>query len=414
MRFTEISKEAFRSFSLGQEQTAFPQSIEMGRVQKDLGRDVKYLALKDGDKILGAGLFLIKPYHKIFKMAHCNQGPILDYSNPDLVKAYFKGLKEKLHSMNILYCQITPNFALQERDENGEIVPGGFDHRSWHQTLLDLPLEFFGFNNDPRSIQWRWFFIKDMTKFNNEDELWESFNNNTQRHLKKARKLPVKVFDLPIEEIDRFNRLMEQTSERRHFIIRNELHSALLKEFGDKCRIIMAQLDIPAYLEKEQKKNERLAKNIEKAQKRLEKNDNKSNHNKLKQAEEEYQASLRKLKTVEPYKDREYVDLGGALYLNHNREVTYLFSASFAPLLRLNGIDLVMYEGIKWALDTDAVKFNYYGTLGKYSGSEDDGIHQFKRGYGGYVYEAPGSYFMPVKEGSWKMIQKAKHLLGRA
>lgn len=413
MQFTEISAEDFKAFSLGRQQTAFPQSIEMSRVQKDLGRKVKFLALKDGDEILGAGLFLIKPYHRFFQIAHCNQGPILDFGDPGLVKAFFEGLEKKLRSMNILYCQITPNFPLQERDGNGKLVPGGFDHRSWHQNLLNLPLDFYGFNNDPHSILWRWFFIKDMRPYENEDDLWASFNYNTQRHLKKARKLPIQVLDLPLEEIDHFNRLMEQTSQRRGFIIREDLHSALKKEFGENCRVILSRLDIPAFLEESRRKKDQTQKNLKKAQDKLEANPNKSNENKVGQAQDQYQAACRQLEEAQAYEGKSYVDLGGALYLNYNQEVTYLFSASFSPLLNLNGIDLVMEEGIRWALETGARQFNYYGTLGKYSGTEDDGIHQFKRGYGGVVYETPGTYVLPVKKGAYRTIQKIKRWLGK-
>ena len=414
MQFTEITGEDFRAFSLKHEQTAFPQSVEMSRVQKDLGREVKFLALKEGEEILGAGLFLIKPYHHFFKIAHCNQGPILDYGNGDLVRAFLEGLEKKMRSMNILFCQITPSFALQERDGNGDLVPGGFDHRSWHQRLLDYPLVFHGFNNDPHSILWRWFFIKDMTPYENEEDLWASFNYNTQRHLKQARKLPIQLLDLSLEEIDHFDRLMEETSKRRGFIIRKDLHSALKKEFGENCRILLARLDIPAFLEETQKKKEETQKNLLKAQDKFEANANKSNENKVKQAQDQYQAACRKLEEAKTYENKPYIDLGGALYLNYNREVTYLFSASYSPLLNLNGIDLVMYGGIQWALETGARQFNYYGTLGKYSGTDDDGIHQFKRGYGGIVFETPGTYILPIKKGTYWAIEKVKGLMGKA
>ena len=64
--FCELSESEFDAFSRSFRPASFLQSVPMARSQAERGYEVHYYGLKDGDKVIAAGLFTVHPYRKVF------------------------------------------------------------------------------------------------------------------------------------------------------------------------------------------------------------------------------------------------------------------------------------------------------------------------------------------------------------
>ena len=95
MIFTEISNEELEKFQQNNnERYFFPQSAEYSKMANSNGLKTTILAVKEDNKILAYGLFIYFQYKKYFYKVTAQHGPIMDYSNIELVNFYFKELKK--------------------------------------------------------------------------------------------------------------------------------------------------------------------------------------------------------------------------------------------------------------------------------------------------------------------------------
>ena len=130
MELVEITKEEFKKIADIHPQVTFHQTYEWGDLKKCNGWDSYFVALKDNDKAKACALLLAKNVPIIKKkMFYSPRGFLIDYNDYDLLKEFTNKIKEFAKSKNAIFVKIDPYVEYQERDNDGNIVEGGYNNK---------------------------------------------------------------------------------------------------------------------------------------------------------------------------------------------------------------------------------------------------------------------------------------------
>src|SRR5699024_9509959 len=167
----------------------------------------------DGN-VLAAGLFTKEPTILDKYFYYSNRGPVLDYDNLSLVRAYFAGLTEYLKENDASYVKVDPNWIYKKYDKNVEPYNDYENRDEVIQLLENMGYVHQGFTRGySNTSQARWMSVLDVSKFNNEDELVKSFDNLCRRNIRKAKLFGDKVRILVLDELYLFYYLYINNSE---------------------------------------------------------------------------------------------------------------------------------------------------------------------------------------------------------
>lgn len=393
--FVEVTQEEFDNFSQNFERPAFVQSVAMVQIQKDQNKQVAIYGVKENNELIGAGLFVIRPVISKYTIAHCNQGPLIDYNNQELLKFYFNHVKQALKKYNCLHCLVTPNFEVQERNQDGKVVEKGFSNLSWINNLKSAGLVHQGFDNSLINGVGRWMFKKDMSQLTDEKKMMSSLNQSARTLINRVNRMPYHVEDLDLNNLEDFNQIMEHTSKRREFDNRGlDYFKSLKANFKDNLKVLVAYLNFNEYLNDLKKQETDL---LNKKEELLSKPETKKSKGQLNETESVLMSIQKRLKEVEllKFKD-ELVPLAGAMFVQHGSELTYFLSGAYDEYFGFDAPYILQKQALTWALDPSIITYNFYGTNGKFSGHEDEGVYIFKKGFGGVVIEQPGNFVLEV------------------
>ena len=396
-KFCELTENEFDAFSSTFTPASFLQSVEMAHAQADWGHEVHYYGIKDGDEVIAAGLFTVRPYRKIFKIMTATGGMLMDYSNVEDLRILRQGLIDHLGKKGIAQVQILPSFCLIEHDIEGDIVEGGFDNHDLVNNLLEAGFHHHGYHNHYATNDIRWFFHKDLSNIKNSDELMDSFGGQARWAVRKTLKFAIRVRDLGPDELDKFDRVLEHTAERREFENRGiEYYRSVYKHFtkAGKARFLYAELDCDAYEERLKEMCAEQEAEFAEASERFADKPTKKMENRMKVAQEAIDGFNDKLRELEEElrpKGR-VIPLAAAVFIKHVDSVTYLFSGAYDDYLHFNAPYAIQWEAMNWALENEIPIYDFYGTAGKYADYDDEGVYHFKKGFGGVVIEKPGTF----------------------
>ena len=139
MIFTEISSEELQQFQKeNNHRYYFSQSAEYNIMAKNNNLKTEILAVKENNKILAYGIFIYFQYKKFFFKVTAQYGPIMDYSNTELVSFYFEQLK-KYFAKNLRVLSVRVNPFVNEKIYNDvEFVEENEDAVKTNRILNDL------------------------------------------------------------------------------------------------------------------------------------------------------------------------------------------------------------------------------------------------------------------------------------
>lgn len=399
----QVSVEEWDKFSLAWQAkepgfpSSFNQSGNMAYYLNHNGQTCFPLILKDKSGLgLAGGLFSLYPAMKFFKVAKCGQGPLIDYLNPDLVLSFFTAVKAFFKQKGIIHLTITPNIECQEKFDRVKqnLAQAGFSHDGFQNTYIN------GVG--------RWFFVKDFREIKNPDQLWSSYSSKTRNHINKAKKYSVHCEEVAGPNLDVFADLMEHTAERRDFSSRSvEYYQEFLRCYNQgssRAMIVIAYIDIDESLRNLQDERSSLESQCLQLETDIENGAGKRSVGALKSRKIELAACNQNIDMISgllPKGPRIY--LSGATFVTYNGEMTYLFSGSYKEYFGLCAAQLIQHYAQTKGLEYGISRYNYYGTMGKYSGQQDEGILNFKRGFGGRLLEQPGNYSLEIRK-PWSQV----------
>lgn len=409
MKFVTLTSGEFEKFT-SSHFSHYTQSRIHFDNRSELKGDVHIVGVKDdSDNVIAATLMTEARALKVFKYFYTHRGPVMDYSNIELVHFFFKSLTRYLKKHNCLYVLVDPYILENLRNADGEILES-YDNRAVIKTLEELGYKHQGWSVGYSTMsQIRWLSILDL-KDKSEDQLLKEMDYQTRRNIKKTYEMGVKVRTLPMDETDTFFELFQMAEEKHGFKFREKPYFyEMQKTYKDHAMLKLAYIDLKDYLSTLQEKHDTLTQQLADVDAVLKENPNsKKNKNKRTQIQQQVDSNDRKLNETKDKiaQEGEILNLAAALYLYNDHEVYYLSSGSNPKYNAYMGAYRLQWDMIKFAKEHNVDRYNFYGITGDFSeDAEDFGVQQFKKGFNANVYEYIGDFIKPIKPFAYRVMQ---------
>jgi peptidoglycan pentaglycine glycine transferase (the second and third glycine) len=412
--FCELTEAEYQGFYDSRRQASFLQSIEMGKRRAVDGWTMHLVGVKRAEEVVAATLLFERTVFAGFRAFETQQGPMLDFSDQAVVTCFLDNIKRYVKRRNAIELRINPDIVTMRYDEDRNELGGD-------ETAAVLARSFAeaGFrkiagtvvDNDP--VMMRWYFTKDLSGLHDEDELMDSFDQQTRWSIRKSQKMGVVVRELPLEDLHIYEEIMAKTEKRRNFKGRTHSFYISMRElFGpERLRFLLAELDSKAHKANLQSLLDEQVKDKASAQRAI-KDDpaDKKAKSALKVADDLMNTYTRQLEQAKSYGDVATVPLAGAMFLKNRDEMVYLLSGADTDYSRFNGPYAIQWHAMTWALRDGMRRYNFYGTKGKHTGHEEqEGIFRFKRGFGGTLEEQVGFFVYEPRP----LVSMARKVVGR-
>jgi peptidoglycan pentaglycine glycine transferase (the first glycine) len=171
------------------------QSWEWGEYKSHLGWEPCRLAIRKGEEMFAAAQILFRTLPLIhLTIGYIPKGPLISCQEKSLYACLLEGLNALAKKYKTVFIRMEPAYTntLQNRSEMSE-----FELRSCAQT------------NQPRCT-----IMVDLTP--GEKAVFERFNRNTRRLIRKAEEDGVIIEEGCIESIEHFYAILKETAKRKH------------------------------------------------------------------------------------------------------------------------------------------------------------------------------------------------------
>lgn len=328
----EITRKEFAKFAEKQECANFLQSAEMYDRYIAKGREVYLIGVKNGKRLVGAGLAVAMRAYGKWKIFNCPGGPLVDYGNNEVLRAFTEGAKKFLKARGGMILQISPNIIARERDIDAEVVPGGADNMAVREALCGLGYKYLG-----EYEQAKWVY-KLGVKGADLDALYKDFRKGHKLSIRYAKdRYGVKIRELKYDELPILKELAAEAGEYHGFRPPEvEYFQEMHRAFGDKVKFLVSEMADPETGEK--------------------------------------------------------VVTAGAMFVLYGPEVVYLYSGSDRKYKKYGGPHLMQWQMIQYAAKHGFCEYNFYGVRPV----AGNGVYAFKRGFKGRVVELLGTFMLPL------------------
>lgn len=356
MKFRELTCEEFKKIEKKQKKYNFYQTVSWANVKKTTGWESYYVGVFDGKKNLGIALLLAK---KILnkKMFYIPRGPLLDYDNFSLLEFFFNNLKLFVKSKGGFTIKIDPYILYQEHDRDGN--PIGESNDKIISQLKSLGFVHRGFTiGYTDEAQFRWSYVLNI-KDKKFDDLKKDMNQRCRRCLKMCYKYPLVVREVNEDNFIEFKKIMEHTANRQnHFDRSMDYYKNLAKYLGDDVVMVIVYLDKEKYLE--EFKDDKLYEEIKKEQ-------------------------------------SEFVPITAGVFMYDWDRLNYAYGGTYSKYMHFMAQYRMQFEMIKRAMEKKLPLYDFGGISGDFNPDSDNyGVYEFKRGFGGNVVEYIGEFDLVV------------------
>ena len=408
MIFENITENEYEKFWNIYDKKCFLSSIEIGHLREKNNWHISYVGLKENNKIIACAMLLFKKRHFNKYEYYAIRGPLIDYSNFELLKIFFSELKAFIKKNNGYILRIDPYIIDYQRDIDGNIIKGGINN-----SKIITYLNKIGFKKNNNDEQNNLLFTLNL-KSKSENDILNEMKSNTRNIINKALKSNIKIKELNYDELNIFYDILKKTGDRKNFKIKSfNYYQNMFKIFKNKIKFLITEIDLNEnnILLKEELKN----KEIE-----LNKLSNAKYNNGKKNNINDEIASIKKKITynneiIEKTK-RTNIIMSSSVFIIMKPEIVYLSSGNIEKYLKFNSQYALQWEMIKYAINNGFDKYNFYGII-TYDdkNNKDYGIYEFKRGFNGNVEKLIGEYELPISKEYYfiKIIRKIKNLFRR-
>lgn len=424
MKLVEINEKEFKKIADKSPQITFHQTSSWAELKKTNGWIHYYVSLEDNKNSVACALLLAKKIHVINKyIFYSPRGFLIDYKDKKLLKIFTEEIKKFIKEKKGIFVKIDPYVPYIEHDNNGKIVEDGFNNKDCYKNLIELGYKHFGFNLMQDTLQPRWMHIID-TDNKTLDEVMKDMESKTRQILRKNEKSGITVREIKEEELPLFKDIMKHTSDRREFIDRPFSYYQNMWKYLHKngiLKIMIAEINFDTFKDNTETEIKEIKKELEDRINKKENNTLKMNEKKYLQRNKQDEDSIKRLEKqldkIKEYKKKydTKTTLGGILFLIYGNEVLSLYGGSEAKLMEFQSAYSVHFAGIKYAVENNYKKYNFYGITGDFR--EENplyGLYLFKKSFGGTVVELIGEFDLIINKPlyySYKIAFKTYHKL---
>ena len=401
MIFTEISSDELQKVQeKNNDRYYLQQAAVYSKMQNFNNLKTKILAVKENDEVLAYATFIYFPYKKFFFKVTAQHGPIMDYSNTELVRFYMTELKKYFaKDFRVLCVRVNPflNERIYKDIEYVETTKESIETDKILTSLGYKPLNDDLFTNP--TLASRCIYSRELEETLTEDTLLKTVSTMAKRSINKAIKEGITVKEIDIfndEDAAIFDSINKSTEDRINFQIRTSEYFRNLKTaLGDKLHLMVSYLDCGSLISKLNKEIEDFNSEKTKLTEKLEsgKVNPEKTMNKIARIDESIAFNNDKIAKISSLKEDHgnIIYLSCASFIETKQDLIYFTGGMKKEFSRFNGSYLVMYTMIKYAIRNNFKIFNFFGTSKEFTSEDatDYSVLQFKRHFNGNV-----EYFM--------------------
>lgn len=401
MIFTEISSDELQKVQeKNNDRYYLQQAAVYSKMQNFNNLKTKILAVKENDEVLAYATFIYFPYKKFFFKVTAQHGPIMDYSNTELVRFYMTELKKYFaKDFRVLCVRVNPflNERIYKDIEYVETTKESIETDKILTSLGYKPLNDDLFTNP--TLASRCIYSRELEETLTEDTLLKTVSTMAKRSINKAIKEGITVKEIDIfndEDAAIFDSINKSTEDRINFQIRTSEYFRNLKTaLGNKLHLMVSYLDCDSLISKLNKEIEDFNSEKTKLTEKLEsgKVNPEKTMNKIARIDESIAFNNDKIAKISSLKEEHgnIIYLSCASFIETKQDLIYLTGGMKKEFSRFNGSYLVMYTMIKYAIRNNFKIFNFFGTSKEFTSEDaaDYSVLQFKRHFNGNV-----EYFM--------------------
>lgn len=398
MEIKKVDKKSLDEYVLNSSKPHFMQTSAWGDVNIKRGYKAHYLELVDNDQILGSAMLLEKKILK-YSTFYCPRGFVVDYNNLDIIKKMIEGLKKYVSENNGLYLKIDPDLIIRKLNNNGECIYENKEYLSLIDYFKSLGGKHRGFTKTLKeSSAPRFTFRLDLNK--SEEELYDGFVPSAKRLALKQNPYDVDIIKGDKNNLKDFYYVMEETLIRKKMYL--EPYSFYETFFNTLYDANMADIYlVVAYKSKLMNyfKNQLVeaTTQYENAVLKLQKADNKTNRNSVKEKEKLKVSIESKLKEVEDLKEERNV-ISSQLVVKYKDKVWTIHGGNNDLLGFLRANYEIHFKIFKEAMKDGYKTFDFYGVDGKIDKSSPAyGLYVFKSQFGADFDEFIGEFDFVTK-----------------
>ncbi|PZO95158.1 MAG: peptidoglycan bridge formation protein FemAB [Streptococcus pyogenes] len=210
----------------------------------------QYLAFYQDQDLVAGACVLIRTIAANFRVAYIPRGPVVDYSNQDLVQEVFSVLQQYAKKERFLLLKCDPSLLFDRTNPKQvatcEQVIASIEKTGaiWSGLTFDLS----------DTVQPRFQANKHLTP-----ESIEDYQKHVKRLIKTARKKGVDISQGHANEVQVFADLIALTEQRKQIHLRNYDYFNKIKTiYGDKAEFYFAKIDIAKQLKQQKDRLQQL------------------------------------------------------------------------------------------------------------------------------------------------------------
>lgn len=396
LKFRTLTVDEFEAFAAAHPAANFLQSSSLGERRRVDGWAPHYVGLVDAKGTIQAAAYLAaRPVLFGLKEFECQQGPLMDYSDKDLAQQFLREITRYTHTSGGIRVLLLPYVLATHRDNQGEIIADDYDATPVIKLFTDTGYRHLDTTRTDHNPVWnRWYFVKDLSDIPDSDALMESFAQQTRWSVRKSQKSGVRVRQIGEDELAEFESILEATAQRRGFANRQHNYfTSMLQHFpDDRIYFMLADLPFDDYQQSLQELIDTEDATIAKIPEDATDKKQRTARRVAIEAKGHYQKKLAESQQLRT-EHGDTLPLAAALFIRYGNEMVYLFSGSDPA-----HSSFCAPYALQWFAQNEAIKhacsrYNFYGTKGNFNGFPDqEGILQFKRGFGGVIEEQLGCF----------------------
>ena len=381
MEFVELTSEEFNKVCDNFKGNSFYQSISWSNIKASTGWISYYVGVKNKGKIIACSLILGKKLYLNKYLYYAPRGMLLDYNDSELLNFFVNNIKSFLKKKNGVVFKIDPLVEYQSHDKDGNVI-GDKSNKKIVDDLFSLGFKHHGFSvGYTDELQFRWSYGLDITT--SMDEIQKNMDQRCRRCIRKYEKYPLKVMDVNDDNIQDFKGIMEHTASRQnHFDRSIDYYKSLDTEFGDRSKLIIIYLDRDKFLN--DFKDDKLFEMV--------KNDN-----------------------------RKMIPVSAGVFIFDKDRANYVYGGTYRDYMPLMAQYMLQMEMINLAIEKKIPIYDFGGISGDFTpGTENYGVYEFKRGFGGYVIEYIGEFDLVLNKlgyniyyGGYNLYRGFKHFIAK-
>lgn len=357
------------------------QSAAWAQIKDNWGSE--RLGVYEGERLVASASILIRPLPLGRSMLYIPRGPIMDYSNQELVQYVFSALKRVAKQKKALFVKFDPSLFLaqtklgqesQDQTQSLELI----------QQLQKAGAHWVGRTESlDETIQPRF-----QANIHREDFSEELLSKSTRQAIRTARNKGIEIQFGGAELLDDFSALMKKTENRKNIHLRGQdYYQKLLSTYPDHSYVTLSRINLKKRLEDLQKAKAKAEQEAAKFTEKTKPGKIENNQQEQKRLQEEMDFIQEKIS-----QGARIVPLSGTLTLEYGKTTENIYAGMDEEYRRYQPAIITWYETAKHAFDRGADWQNMGGIENDLNG----GLYHFKSKFNPTIEEFAGEFNLPT------------------